>query len=78
MKDGKKNGEGTETYADGGKYVGEYKDGKANGQGNETYASGGEYVGQYKNGQVHGFGKAILANGTVAYDGEWENGKPKP
>ena len=41
------NGQGTYTFADGGKYVGEFKDHKRTGQGTYTYADGGKYVGEY-------------------------------
>ena len=34
------NGQGTETYPDGGKYVGEWKDGVPNGQGTDTFPDG--------------------------------------
>ena len=45
---------GTLTYADGGKYVGEFKDDLVNGQGTNTvkapytYANGDKYVGEFK------------------------------
>ena len=34
----KYNGQGTFTYSNGGKYVGEYKDGDRNGQGTHTFS----------------------------------------
>ena len=37
-------------FANGSKYVGEYKDGMRNGQGTMTYANGDEYVGEWKDG----------------------------
>jgi hypothetical protein len=39
-KDDKRHGQGTNTYADGEKYVGEYKDDNRHGQGTYTYADG--------------------------------------
>jgi hypothetical protein len=45
-KNGKRNGQGTYTYAEGDKYVGEYKDGKQHGQGTYTWVSGSKYVGE--------------------------------
>ena len=36
---------GTFTYANGSKYVGEFKDGKMNGQGTYNFANGDKYVG---------------------------------
>ena len=40
MEGGKRYGYGTETYADGDKYVGEFKNGVKHGQGTWTYADG--------------------------------------
>ena len=42
------NGQGTYTFADGDKYIGEYKDDKMNGQGTYTFADGDKYIGEYK------------------------------
>ena len=50
------NGQGTYTYGDGGKYVGEWKDGKRNGRGRETHPDGAIYVGEFKDGEQHGQG----------------------
>ena len=36
------------TYANGSKYVAEWKDGKQHGQGTYTYANGDKYVGELK------------------------------
>ena len=69
--------QGTETWADGGKYVGQYKDDKKHGEGTHTFANGDRYVGQHKDGEKHGRGKYTFADGEVHHDGEWENGEPK-
>ena len=45
------NGQGTEIFPDGTKYVGEFKYGKKNGQGTFTWSSGDKYVGEYKYGK---------------------------
>ena len=45
----KLDGQGTLTYSDGRKYVGELKNGKRNGQGILTYPDGRKYVGEFKN-----------------------------
>ena len=70
------NCEGTETYASGNKYVGEYKDGKKHGQGTLTFADGDKYVGEFKDGKKNGQGTFTFADGRVE-EGIWENGKLK-
>ena len=47
---------GTDTHANGNKYVGEFKDGWRHGQGTETYANGNKYVGEWKDSKRHGQG----------------------
>ena len=58
------NGQGTYTYTNGDKYVGEFKDGKRNGQGTYTYTNGDKYVGGFKDNFWHGQGTWIWANGN--------------
>ena len=41
-------GQGTMTWANGDKYVGEWKDAKRHGKGTGTYADGDKYVGKWK------------------------------
>ncbi len=50
LKDGKRHGQGTETYSDGSSYEGEFMDGTPNGQGTETLPNG-QLVGEYKYGK---------------------------
>ena len=51
---GEYHGQGTATFADGSKYVGEFKDDKYDGQGTYTFADGAKYVGEYKDGFLNG------------------------
>tara|TARA_Y100001978_G_C23649373_1_gene412557 strand:- start:727 stop:1314 length:588 start_codon:yes stop_codon:yes gene_type:complete len=78
FKDGKRNGQGTYTWANdpykGDKYVGEYKDDKRNGQGTETYANGAKYVGEYKDDKKNGQGTHTWPSGQK-YVGEFKDGK---
>ena len=73
------NCEGTYTYANGDKYVGEWKDGNKHGQGTYTYADGDKYVGEFKDGKRHGQGTLYyLANNQFKgdiYIGEFKDGK---
>ena len=54
---------GTYTWANGDKYIGEYKDGKGHGQGTYTWANGDKYIGEHKDGKKHGQGTYTFANG---------------
>ncbi len=68
------NGQGSFTWADGEKYVGEWKDGKKHGQGIYSYAVGDKYAGEWKDGNRHGIGTFTYANGTIV-KGLFENGQ---
>tara|TARA_Y100000294_G_scaffold78568_1_gene73906 strand:+ start:40 stop:798 length:759 start_codon:yes stop_codon:yes gene_type:complete len=67
---------GTLTFADGDKYVGEFKDGRGHGQGTFTWSSGkfagDKYVGEYKDDKRHGLGTYTYANGDK-YVGGWKD-----
>jgi hypothetical protein len=54
VKNGKPDGQGTETFPDGSKYIGEWIGGKPTGQGTQTYYDGDKYVGLFKDGKYHG------------------------
>lgn len=69
------NGQGTEIYSSGDKYVGEFKDGKRSGQGMYIYANGTRDIGEFKNGEMNGQGTKIWANGNK-YVGEFKDDKP--
>ena len=48
LKNNKKHGQGTFTYPDGGKYVGEWQYNKKHGQGEYTFPDGSKNVGKFK------------------------------
>ena len=68
------NGQGTLTFSDGSKYVGEWKDDKRHGQGTFTSAKGDKYVGEWKDGKTHGQGTRTWSNGKIE-EGIWENNR---
>ena len=75
------NGQGTHTYPDGSKYVGEFRDGKRHGQGTYTFQEGDTYVGEWKYGEENGQGTLTFPDGSTfsegkKYEGEWKDGKP--
>ncbi len=65
---------GTYTFADGDKYVGEWRDDKRNGQGTATYADGGKYVGEWRDNKRHGQGTYTYADGRIE-EGIWKDGE---
>jgi len=68
------NGQGTQTYPDGGKYVGEFKDGKRHGQGTYTWSNGEEYVGEWRDGTRNGQGAMTWPSGEKNV-GEFKDSK---
>jgi hypothetical protein len=66
--------QGTVTFTDGRRYVGEFKDDKLNGQGTITFADGGRYVGEFKDDKLNGQGTFTFADGG-RYVGELKNDK---
>jgi hypothetical protein len=65
---------GTYNFANGNKYLGEFKDRKPNGQGTYTFANGNKYVGQFKDGKRNGQFIVSFASGDK-YVGEFKDDK---
>jgi hypothetical protein len=63
---------GTYTFADGDKYVGEWKDDKQHGQGTYTFVAGDKYVGEFRDNKKHGQGTYTYAAGAK-YVGEFRD-----
>ena len=51
-----KHGKGTDFFANGDKYTGNYKNGKPDGYGQHFWGDGSYYEGQFKSGLKHGKG----------------------
>ena len=66
--------QGTVSFPDDSKYVGEFKDGLFNGQGTGTYSNGEKYVGEFKDDKYHGQGTLTYSSGEQ-YVGEFKDGK---
>jgi hypothetical protein len=54
MRDGKKNGHGVNTWANGDRSDGKYRDDKENGDGVYTRADGSRYDGEWRDGEKNG------------------------
>jgi S1-C subfamily serine protease len=63
---------GTYTFANGDKYVGEFRDDDFNGQGTYTFANGDKYVGEFRDDNLNGFGTLTFADGSKDV-GEWRD-----
>lgn len=68
------NGQGTEIYPAGGKYIGAFSDSQRNGEGTYLFPNGTKYIGGWQNGRYSGQGTYIYPNKTV-YVGKWKDGK---
>ena len=64
------NGNGRLLYANGDRYLGEFKNGVSHGRGAYYYANGDLYKGEFKNGERHGYGTMQWYNGDK-YIGEY-------
>lgn len=65
--------EGTYTWKNGNKYIGQFEDGVASGYGIKYYNNGDRYEGYWKGWQHHGQGTMFYADGKVV-EGEWYYG----
>ena len=69
-------GQGTYSYANGDKYVGEWKDDRKNGQGTWTDTNGNKFVGEFKYDKRNGKGTLTRADGAIYPCGLWKNNEP--
>jgi|GEM_PF-4907564 len=71
---GKRHGQGTQTWPSGDKYTGAWKDHKKHGQGTYTWPNGNKYTGAWKDHKKHGQGTFTWADGDK-YTGAWKDDK---
>ena len=64
-----KHGQGTFTFANGDKYVGEYNDDLSHGKGTYTFADGRKEVGEWENDKLNGYAIQYNADGTIRREG---------
>ena len=69
------NCQGTFTWGENGKYVGEFKDNKPNGRGTITYGDSVYYVGEFKDNKFDGRGATYAPDGSVKQAGIWREGR---
>ena len=70
--DNKRNGEGTQIYKNGDKYVGDWLQGIRSGKGSQKYINGDKYVGDWEKGERNGFGIYTDSKGNI-FEGNWKN-----
>ena len=73
MKNGLREGLGTQIYYDGSRYDGIWRNDVPNIKGRIIYTNSDYYEGDWKNGQKHGTGKFNWADGSF-YEGNFDNG----
>ena len=66
---------GTNTFANGNKYVGEYKGYKRHGQGTFIFTTGAKDEGEFQNGKLNGYAIRYHVNGSTDKQGFWKNDK---
>lgn len=69
-------GQGKYKYSDGSVYEGGFSNDKENGYGTYTSSAGWIYKGDFTDGNFNGNGVLYDTDGSVAYDGQWKDGKP--
>lgn len=67
------NGYGAYAWAEGDKYIGDWKGGNRTGKGVYIFGDGGKYVGSLSNSKRDGYGTYTFKNGDV-FIGEWRQG----
>ena len=72
--DGLKDGYGSQTYPDGGRYLGQFKAGVIDGDGSYIYPNGDVYSGSWFDGKKNGTGTYLFKENDSSFKGTWKNG----
>ena len=75
LRDGRVDGEGSITQANGDFYQGGLREWRPHGQGIAILGNGNRYIGEFEDGLRHGQGSMLWANGDQ-YDGQWRGDLP--
>ena len=73
-EEGLRSGKGCFLWADGSKYIGNWRKNRANGKGRLIHADGDMYEGDWEDDEAHGEGKYVHFNGAK-YEGHWLHDK---
>jgi hypothetical protein len=73
-REGRMEGRGTYTWANGARYEGEYRDDRRHGRGTQTWANGYRYEGEWRDGRADGYGEYYDAASGIWYRGQWTGG----
>ena len=77
FRKGQRTGKGTIHFPSNNvKYSGEFRNGKYDGYGTCTFEDSKVYTGYWKQGKAHGTGKLVEADGTIIFEGAWEDDAP--
>eukprot|EP00826_Nyctotherus_ovalis_P049061 TRINITY_DN5861_c0_g1_i10.p2 TRINITY_DN5861_c0_g1~~TRINITY_DN5861_c0_g1_i10.p2 ORF type:complete len:223 (+),score=39.70 TRINITY_DN5861_c0_g1_i10:203-871(+) len=72
MRNGKREGKGTQLWPDGAKYEGEWRNGKACGKGKFWHVDGDVFEGDWENDKANGYGVYTHKDGAQ-YNGYWKD-----
>ena len=77
FRKGQRTGKGTIHFPSNNvKYSGEFRNGKYDGYGTCTFEDSKVYSGFWNQGKAHGTGKLVEADGTIIFEGAWEDDAP--
>lgn len=73
-REGRMEGRGTYTDANGNRYEGEWRDGRRHGRGTQTWPNGSRYEGEWRDDRPDGYGEGYNAAQRAWFRGTWVGG----